>query len=122
MICLTYEQYIDSQARSHNFVDALTLIHHSITHTVCCSDNLQQLGRQLATHIVGMRPADVPELLSQTFVFDGARTVADVMKDAATSAGSAVDITGFVRCVGRPWRWIRWRYLDDGTYSRLVTG
>jgi hypothetical protein len=61
-------------------------------------DKLKALSRQLATHVVGMRPENLDDFLSQQFVFDGAKTVAQVVNEAASEAQGPIKITGFVRC------------------------
>jgi translation elongation factor EF-Ts len=61
-------------------------------------DKLKTLSRQLATHVVGMRPENLDDFLSQQFVFDGAKTVAQVVNEAASEAQGPIKITGFVRC------------------------
>lgn len=60
-------------------------------------DKLKTLSRQLATHVVGMRPENLNDLLNQPFVFDGSKTVAQVVSEAANKVQTPIKINGFVR-------------------------
>lgn len=53
------------------------------------------LARDLAMHISAMRPADLTELLSQTFIKDESKTITDLVAAAVHKFGERVEVSGF---------------------------
>ena len=68
------------------------------------TDTFQALARDAALHIAAVAPTNVETLLAQPFVKDPARTVADVLNDAAALLRERVAFT----------RFIRWSTEDEG--------
>lgn len=55
------------------------------------------LARDIAMHVSAMQPADKEELLSQPFIKNPDKTVADLVSDATQKFGERTDISSFSR-------------------------
>ncbi|MSR70749.1 elongation factor Ts [Candidatus Kaiserbacteria bacterium] len=53
------------------------------------------LARDIAMHISAMRPADTAELLTQPFIKDPSKTVADLVSGATQKFGERTELTNF---------------------------
>ena len=81
-------------------------IHHqgsvgALVHLSCETDFVSKneefvaLARDIAMHVSAMRPADTAELLSQPFIKDPSKTVADLISGATQKFGERTQLTDF---------------------------
>jgi elongation factor Ts len=84
-----------------------TYLHHnkqiaSMVEILCETDFVsqneifQQLGHNIAMQIASLKPKDDKELLSQPFIKDQSKTVADLINDAVLKFGENVKINRFI--------------------------
>ena len=57
---------------------------------------LHDLGRRMAQQIVGFSPKDVPEMMSQPYLFNQEITVSSYLDDLASNKGAKCVIEKFV--------------------------
>ena len=77
-------------------VGALVLL-LSETDFVSKNEEFVALARDIAMHVSAMNPADKTELMSQPFIKDDGKTIADLVSGAVQKFGERVDIGGFSR-------------------------
>jgi elongation factor Ts len=75
-------------------VGALVLL-NSETDFVSKNEDFKTLARDIAMHVSAMRPATKEELLSQQFIKDPSKTVAQLIEGATQKFGERVDLGGF---------------------------
>lgn len=64
---------------------------------VANTKEFQNLASELALHIAGMNPKDIPELLSQPYVRDPSHTIQSLISDTTQSVGEHIQIVCFIR-------------------------
>ena len=62
------------------------------TDFVSKNEEFVTLARDIAMHVAAMRPADVTELLSQTFIKDSERTISDLISAATQKFGERIEV------------------------------
>ena len=67
------------------------------TDFVAKTDNFMNLANNVAKHVGKKNPADVDELLTQTFSEDESKTVADLISEATVAIGEKITIRRFAR-------------------------
>lgn len=75
-------------------VGAMVLL-ASETDFVSKNEEFVALARDIAMHAAAMRPADIAELLTQQFIKDPSKTVADLISAATQKFGERVELTQF---------------------------
>lgn len=71
----------------------------SQTDFVARTKDFQELGKELTLQVASMDPKDVPELLSQDYIRDPSKTIADLVGGVAGTVGENVKIERFERYV-----------------------
>ena len=81
-------------AYTHNTgtVGSLVLL-ASETDFVSKNEEFVALSRDIAMHAAAMRPASIEELMTQTFIKDPSKTVADLISGATQKFGERVEVT-----------------------------
>ena len=69
----------------------------SETDFVAKNEEFRKLAYELAMQITSMNPADINELMAQTFIKDGATTVADLINRHIARLGENIKIRNFTR-------------------------
>ncbi len=67
------------------------------TDFVAKTDNFKAFANNVAKHIAKANPADVDELLTQKFVDDETKTIADLVSEATVAIGEKITVRRFVR-------------------------
>ena len=67
------------------------------TDFVANTKEFQSLASELALHIAGMKPKDIPELLVQPYVRDPSRTIQSLISDTTQSMGEHIQVVRFAR-------------------------
>jgi elongation factor Ts len=83
----TVASYIHSTGQ----VGALVML-SSETDFVSKNEEFVALAKDIAMHAAAMRPADVAELLTQPFIKDSAKTVADLVSLATQKFGERIEV------------------------------
>lgn len=65
------------------------------TDFVSKNEEFMALAYDIAMHISAMRPADKEELMSQQFIKDPSKTIADLISAAVQKFGERTEVTGF---------------------------
>lgn len=86
----TVASYIHGQGQ----VGALVLL-ASETDFVSKNEEFVAIARDIAMHAAAMRPQNKEELLSQQFIKDPSKTVADLVSSATQKFGERVELTEF---------------------------
>lgn len=69
----------------------------SETDFVARSDEFQKLAQEVAMQVAAMSPADVDELLAQSYIRDASKTIKDLVTTLAASVGENVSVRRFQR-------------------------
>ena len=85
---------VGSYVHGNGQVGALVLLSCE-TDFVSKNEEFIVLARDIAMHVSAMRPADSAELLSQTFIKDPSKTIADLISGAVQKFGERTEITSF---------------------------
>jgi elongation factor Ts len=64
----------------------------SETDFVSKNEEFVALARDIAMHAAAMRPADVTELLAQSFIKDPSKTIADLISGATQKFGERIEV------------------------------
>ena len=67
------------------------------TDFVAKTDNFKAFANNVAKHIAKANPADVDELLTQKFVDDETKTIADLVSEATVAIGEKITVRRFAR-------------------------
>lgn len=67
------------------------------TDFVANTKEFQNLASELALHVAGMNPKDLPELLTQPYVRDPSRTIQSLISDTTQSVGEHIQVVRFIR-------------------------
>lgn len=67
------------------------------TDFVAKTDDFKKLSHNAAMQVVSMDPKDVKELLSQPFIFDDKKTIADLIEEVIAKTGEKCEIKRFER-------------------------
>lgn len=67
------------------------------TDFVAKTDNFQNFANNVAKHIAKANPADVDELMTQKFVDDESKTIADLVSEATVAIGEKISVRRFAR-------------------------
>lgn len=67
------------------------------TDFVAKTDAFVNLGKELAMQVSSMNPESVDELLSQVYIRDGAKTIAELVKETAGKVGENVTVKRIAR-------------------------
>jgi len=67
------------------------------TDFVAKTDAFVNLGKELAMQVSSMNPESVDELLSQVYIRDGAKTIAELVKETAGKVGENVSVKRIAR-------------------------
>ena len=67
------------------------------TDFVAKTDNFKAFANNVAKHIAKANPADVDELLTQKFVDDETKTIADLVSEATVAIGEKITVRRFTR-------------------------
>jgi len=65
----------------------------SETDFVSKNDEFVLLAREIAMHAAAMKPADVAELLTQAYIKDPSKTVADLVSQATQKFGERIEVS-----------------------------
>lgn len=65
------------------------------TDFVSKNEEFVSLARDIAMHVSAMRPNDTAELLTQQYIKDPSKTIADLLSGAVQKFGERTEITGF---------------------------
>jgi elongation factor Ts len=82
---------VSSYIHNTGQVGALVML-SSETDFVSKNDEFMSLARDIAMHAAAMRPADIAELLTQPFIKDPSKTVADLISAATQKFGERVEV------------------------------
>ncbi|MFN4212999.1 MAG: elongation factor Ts [Microgenomates group bacterium] len=102
------EKIADKQTRSTTQGAIFSYIHHnkkvaSLVELVCETDfvaqnrDFQKLGDALAMQVASMNPQNIEEFLSQEYIRDPSKKIADLIKEAVLKFGENVKINRFIR-------------------------
>ncbi len=81
------------QAYVHNTGQMGSLVTlSSETDFVSKNEEFVALARDIAMHAAAMRPADVAELLTQPFIKDSEKTIADIISAASLKFGERIEV------------------------------
>ena len=69
----------------------------SETDFVARSEEFQKLAQEVAMQVAAMSPADVDELLAQSYIRDASKTIKDLVTTLAASVGENVSVRRFQR-------------------------
>ncbi len=69
----------------------------SETDFVAKSPEFKAVAKDIAMHIAAMKPSDTAELLSQPFIKDPTKTIADVINSTVQKFGERAEIGHFIR-------------------------
>lgn len=69
------------------------------TDFVARSESFKEFAHDVALQIVSMNPADIDELMEQSFVKDSKLTMADYLRDTTSKMGEKIVIARFTRYV-----------------------
>ncbi|MEK7176032.1 MAG: elongation factor Ts [Patescibacteria group bacterium] len=69
----------------------------SETDFVAKNPEFKTVARDIAMHIAAMKPSDTAELLSQPFIKDPTKTIADVINSTVQKFGERAEIGHFIR-------------------------
>lgn len=67
------------------------------TDFVAKTDEMAQLGKELAMQIASMEPRDVDELMKQAYLRDGSKTIEELVKEVSGKTGENVRVSEIVR-------------------------
>lgn len=62
------------------------------TDFVAKNEEFMALGREIAMHAAAMRPADTSELLTQPYIKDAEKTIADLISGAVQKFGERIEV------------------------------
>ncbi|MFA6254329.1 MAG: translation elongation factor Ts [Candidatus Paceibacterota bacterium] len=87
---------VSAYIHSDNKMGALVQVHVE-TDFVAKNDDFKALADDLAMHVAAMDPADVAELLTQSFIKDPSLTIDDLVKNHIQKFGERIEIARFAR-------------------------
>lgn len=67
------------------------------TDFVSKNPEFKAVGREIAMHIAAMNPADITELLTQPFIKDPSKTIADIINGTVQKFGERTEVSRFIR-------------------------
>ena len=67
------------------------------TDFVAKNPEFKSVARDIAMHIAAMKPADIAELLTQSFIKDPSKTIADIINGTVQKFGERTEVGNFVR-------------------------
>lgn len=81
----------------HTLTSGATVVLQSETDFVARNPEFKQLAHDIAAQGTAMAPADIPELLSQPWIRDETKTIADLIKENIAKFGENIEIKEFKR-------------------------
>ena len=63
------------------------------TDFVAKTDDFQNLGREIAMHVAGVKPENVEELLKQDYLRDSSKTIEQIVKLVSGKTGENISVT-----------------------------
>lgn len=81
----------------HTLTSGATVVLQSETDFVARNPEFKQLAHDIAAQGTAMSPADIPELLSQPWIRDETKTIADLIKENIAKFGENIEIKEFKR-------------------------